>query len=120
MCEWISVENFLKIRDHEQVIINLARERIDEAHKSADRCPPPINRRAAIAKDIVEDAVIWHERESSIWEGKEMGGDFWTIVGTPDHYGDPFKAYTADDGCRYGLDGAYIALPEPPKEATDA
>ena len=34
-------------------------------------------------------------------------GEGW--YGTPgEHYGDDFRAYYADDGCRYGLYGAWV------------
>ena len=69
-----------------------------------DACPPPVKRRPAEAKDIREGTVIWHIRAA------EHGGDYWNVVDEVRDPHDPFKAYVADDGCRHGLDGAYIDL----------
>lgn len=95
---------FLVIDKEQRAIIAAAEERIAEAREKAEKCRPPKNRRPAEAQDIVEGAVIWHTRE------RKHGGDFWNIVESPEHYGDPFKAYTADDGCRYGIEGAYVEV----------
>lgn len=111
MDKWINVEKYLEINNFQSAVIEQARQIIRNAHEMADKCPPPKKHRPAVASDIVEGAIIWNEY------GDE--GHYWNIVSKPLHYGDPFKAYMADDGCRYGLDGAYIALPDPPKEATD-
>lgn len=94
--EYLEIEKGLK------QIIKTAQSIIFEARTEADKCPPPKNRRSAKASDIMEGVIIWHERE------KQYGDDFWNIVAEPLHYGDPFKAYVADDGCRYGIEGAYV------------
>lgn len=93
---------YLKIEKAQREIIEAAELRISEAREQANKCPPPKNRRPAKASDIVEGAIIWHER------AKEHGGDYWHIVAEPMHYGDAWKAYCADDGCRYGLNGSYV------------
>ncbi len=95
---------YLKIEKEQRDLIHLAEKRISEARRKADKCSPPKNRRPAKASDIVENAIIWHEQDA------EFGGDFWNIVAEPLHYGDDFKAYVADDGCRYGLKDAYVEL----------
>ena len=93
---------YLKIEEAQREVIEAAERRIAEAREQADKCPPPNKRRPAKASDIVEGAIIWHERSA------EHGGDYWNIVADPRHYGDEFKAYVGDDGCRYGLLGAYV------------
>jgi hypothetical protein len=95
-------KEYLEIEKQQRKIIEAAEARIFEARQQADKCPPPKNRRPAKADDIVEGAIIWHERP------KEHGGDYWHVVAAPMHYGDAWKAYCADDGCRYGLNGAYV------------
>lgn len=95
---------YIKIEKEQNKIIAAAEKVILNARQQADKCPPPKKSRPAIASDIKEGAIIWHTRE------KKYGGDYWHIVSSPEHYGDAFKAYTADDGCRYGLDGAYVEL----------
>ncbi len=90
------------IEKAQREIIEAAELRIAEAFEQAEKCPPPKNRRPAKASDIVEGAIIWHERK------REHGGDYWNIVDEPIHYGDAFRAYRADDGCHYGLQFAYV------------
>ena len=72
------------------------------AYRQAKECPLPVTLRPANADDIVAGAVIWYP------QGDE--GHFWKIVSEPRFYGDAFKAYVADDGSRYGLDGAYVEV----------
>lgn len=98
---------YLNLERQQLAIIQAAQRRISEAREEADKCPPPANRRPARASDIVEGAIIWHERKA------EHGGDYWHVVDEPLSYGDAFKAYCADDGCRYGLHGAYVDLSPP-------
>lgn len=95
---------YLAIEKTERAIIEAAEKRIEKARKAANRCKPPKNRRPAWARDIKVGAVIWHER------GKRFGGDYWHVVDEVRHPEDSFKAYVADDGCRYGLDGAYVEV----------
>lgn len=97
-------KQYLELERVQQLVIAHAESLINEARKQADKCPPPKKRRPAVARDIVEGAIIWHERK------KADGGDYWNIVAEPMHYGDAFKAYCADDGCRYGLQGAYVEV----------
>lgn len=95
---------YLEIKLEQDRIIRKAKRLINSAHSKAQLCAPPKKQRPATPDDIVVGAVIWHSRE------KPYGGPFWNVVEEPLHYGDPFKAYTADDGCRYGLCGAYVEL----------
>ena len=95
---------YLAIKKADLAIIEAAEKRIEEARKAAHRCKPPKNRRPAWARDIVVGAVIWHERE------RRFGGDYWNVVEEVLYPGDAFKAYCADDGCRYGLEGAYVEV----------
>lgn len=71
--------------------------------ESANQSPLPANLRPATADDIQPDAIIWYKH------GDEHGY-FWQIVDRPLYYGDSFKAYEAEDGCRYGLDDAWIEI----------
>jgi hypothetical protein len=102
--EILSPREYLKIKEAQLKIIKAAERRIAKAREKADKSPPPKNRRPVNADDIVTGAIIWHKR------AKKYGGDCWNIVEEPLHYGDAFKAYVADDGCRYGRDGAYIEV----------
>ena len=60
--------------------------------------PPKTDLRRATSVDIVEGAVIYYPSEDP----------FWMIVEEVLRPDDDFKAYTAHDGCRYGLHGAYV------------
>jgi hypothetical protein len=101
-------KEYIRIEAEQQAIIKAAKQKIEEAREEADKTKPPKNRRPAINNDIKEGAIIWHERE------KQYGGDYWHIVDYRLHEGDPYKAYVADDGCRYGLAGAYVEIEQYP------
>ncbi len=104
--EWISPEIYLEIRSNYEGVIKQLQTAIKDAREMAEKCPIPkdVNLRAAHASDIVEGEILWY------YDGDD--GEFWQVVSEVHHPNDPYKAYTAEDGCRYGLDGAYIAIPE--------
>lgn len=86
-----------------------AEERVKAATEEADRLrnlaraivPPPRKKvREAVASDIREGAIIWYLDNESYWQ----------MVFQVLHPSDPFKAYCAEDGCRYGLEGAYVEI----------
>lgn len=97
-------EEYLTIETEQRAIIDAAHAKIDKARTLADKAKPPAKHmlRRARADDIRERLIVWHEREA------KYGGWYWHVVQQPEHYGDEFKAYTADDGCRYGLNGAWV------------
>lgn len=75
---------------------------LDTAKEEADKCPLPKNLRLATANDIVEGTIIWYKHGDN--------GHFWQIVVDVLRPNDPYKAYCAEDGCRYGLDDAWIEV----------
>lgn len=94
------------------------RERIDKAIMElkalnmemcelAEAAPFPANVRQANADDIQPGAIIWYKRDDSPHYDRPY---YWNVVETPLHYGDAFKAYIAEDGCRYGLQGAWVEV----------
>jgi hypothetical protein len=94
-------EEYLKIETEQRQVIHAAEEIIASARKQADRAKPPKEQlRRATASDIKPGLIVWHEGGDDGW--------FWHVVDEPRHYGDDFKAYVADDGCRYGLRGAWV------------
>ena len=93
---------YVEIEKRVSAAILELREELAAAYRQAKECPLPVTLRPANADDIVAGAVIWYPR------GDE--GHFWKIVSEPRFYGDAFKAYVADDGSRYGLDGAYVEV----------
>ena len=97
LTRWLKAE---ERRDRNQVIIDAARKRIARAKYLADKSPKPDNLRPATAEDIVIDAIIWFEG---------YNGWMWRVVEGLGYHGDRFKAYDSD-GCRYGLDGAFMEV----------
>ena len=57
--------------------------------------------RKATPKDIVDNAVIYYPHKPE---------PYWQIIDQVLYPADVFKAYVARDGCRYGLDGAYVKI----------
>lgn len=94
-------EEYLRIEAKQRAIIKAAVAEIDKAREAADKAKPPKDKlRKARAEDIRPGLLVWHDNGDYGW--------FWHVVREPLHYGDAFKAYCADDGCRYGLDGAWV------------
>jgi hypothetical protein len=69
---------------------------------AAEAAPLPANLRPATAADLVNvGQVVWYPS----WDDRK-----WCVVEEIEHYGDLWKAFTAHDGNRYGLDGAFIEI----------
>ena len=100
-------QEFLKIQREQYAIIDAAEKIISKAHEKVQKAKPPINElRKATADDLTRTGkIVWHDNGDEGW--------FWNVVQEPNHYGDSFKAYVADDGCRYGLDGAWVYKSDP-------
>ena len=96
-------EEFVRLRNEQKAIIEKARQIISEGYIEASKSDPPKLCKYATALDIVEGAIIWHDRPL------EHGGWFWNTVDEVLRPNDEFKAYVADDGCRYGLHGAFVS-----------
>ena len=93
-------QEFEKISQAQHAIISEAQKTINDCLDVAKKCPLPKNLRPATAKDIIEGAVIWYK------DGDD--GAFWQIVEEVLRPNDLWKAYCAIDGCRYGLDDAWV------------
>ncbi len=63
----------------------------------------PDDLRPATAKDIVEGNIIWYKHD-------DYDQPFWNMVEYVERPNDNWKAYTAHDGCRYGLDDAFVEV----------
>ena len=66
----------------------------------------PKNLRPATPEDIVLDNTIWYP--STFDDPFEE--DCWKLVEEVYNPADDYKAYLAQDGCRYGLDGAFVEV----------
>jgi hypothetical protein len=95
-------EEYVKIEEEQETIIENAYDIINKAKEEADKAKMPKDVRSATAQDIVEGNIIWHKRKV------KDGGSYWNIVEDVLHPNDLFKAYIAHDGCRYGLDRAFV------------
>ena len=102
----LSPKDYLKIRDNMNNQIKQAYNEISIAHDYVMLSDFPKHYRPAQASDIVVGAVIWYARE------EQYHGAFWKIVDEVLRPDSDFKAYTGDDGCRYGLEGAYVETEE--------
>jgi hypothetical protein len=100
-------KEYLQIERDQNRVIDNAKAMIYHAAIEAHRCAPPLYHRPAVSADIVEGTIIWHTREA------KHGGDYWNVVFDVLNPISECKAYVADDGCRYGLSGAYVELPPP-------
>jgi hypothetical protein len=78
-----------------------AAQRELQAYADADLAALPAKLRPATPKDIVEGAILWYPH----WSEKK-----WSMVVDVRYPDDQWKAYCADDGCRYGLDGAFVEV----------
>jgi hypothetical protein len=78
-----------------------ARAAADQAQEDADVAAPPTRLRPATSRDIVEGAILWYPD----WDERK-----WAMVGEVLRPGDPWKAYSSHDGCRYGLEGAFVEI----------
>lgn len=88
--------------------LQAAREKLANTLTLASETARPVGAlRVATAADIVVGALLWYAREE---DGDEGNPWFWCIVEDVIHPNDMWKAYTAHDGCRYGLDGAMIEV----------
>ena len=71
--------------------------------RAVDMAVIPNKLRKAKPEDIVEGNIIWY-----------MTGDYgephWHVVENVLYPHDNWKAYEAEDGCRYGLDGAVVEI----------
>jgi hypothetical protein len=75
---------------------------VSQLESKANKVALPDNLRPATASDVKVGAIIWYKH------GDE--DHFWQMVEEVHYPDDAFKAYTAHDGCRYGLDDAWVEL----------
>ena len=76
----------------------------NKALGEAEKAKLPKNLVKAEAKDIVEGNIIWYPE----WHEDDEDYRLWNVVEEVLRPSDDWKAYCAQDGCRYGLDGAFV------------
>jgi len=94
----VHILHWLESRRQVVEALNKEGKCLELAKKKAKK---PKKLRQAEPDDIRKSAIVWHYVDKR-W--------YWHYVEELGYYGDPWKAYTAHDGCRYGLDGAFIEV----------
>ena len=98
-------EEYLLIRDTQRWKIQNAEEIIARARLQAKRAKPPKYKlRPATPDDIRVNQILW--RETTYLDNRTIW--YWNIVEEVLDPSSKFKAYLAEDGCRYGLDCAWV------------
>lgn len=89
--------------------LQAAREKVANAKVLASETARPVGAlRVATAADIMVGALLWYKRDE---DGDDENTWFWCIVEDVLRPNDLWKAFTAHDGYRYGLDGAMVEVP---------
>jgi len=96
------VNEYIEASLRAEELREIARYIEDLAEEKAGSACLPRNLMPATAKDIIEGTIIWYPE----WEEDE--GRCWNVVGEVLNPSDSFKAYYAHEGCRYGLEGAFV------------
>lgn len=83
---------------------HIIRQKAIERHllMNAEEQPIPDRLRPATPEDIQVGNIIWYK------DGDD--GPFWQLIEEVRNPSDDWKAYTGHDGCRYGLDGAFVEV----------
>jgi len=84
--------------------LNAAQSEFDRIEKEIMRSPVPKQNRQATPRDIREGEFIWYPSHP---RGRKLQIVEEVIIPNSD-----YKAFTATDGCRYGLLGAVVEVEE--------
>lgn len=95
----MTAREFLELRSELGKAIRSIEEAIGKA-ESQIAIPPIEKLRRATSSDVVEGAVFYYKVNES--------DPYWQIVYKVQYPDDDFKAYVAEDGCRYGLHEAWV------------
>jgi hypothetical protein len=100
----ITPKQFVEYRAVFENGIRLNEECIERFRELAVNCPLPEKLRPMIATDVVVGQVVWYQREDV-----DEGFPLWQIVEEIRDPRDKWKAFISN-GCRYGLDGAFVEV----------
>lgn len=97
-----------KIKAYVKALENEEAARLDTLNKydEAQKIAIPKKLRPATAKDIVEGAIIWYPKHAYHDEVEDNAG--WMLITEVLYPSDAYKAFCSEDGCRYGLEGAFV------------
>lgn len=93
------VQHWINVSAKELEVIKEARAETQKARDAALDAPLPLYLRRATSSDLVEGTILWYP---------DRHARKWSMVVDVQYADDPWKAYTAQDGCRYGLEGAFV------------
>ena len=100
--EIMTPEEFQKERELSAHIISMINKDLDKKEEEAMKSPFPEKVREATASDITEGAILWYKDLDD--------GEGWVIIDEVYKPNDSYEAYCGHDGCRYGLDGAFVRI----------
>ena len=98
----MSPEEYVKIREKHFKDILKIKNKIKKLEALVDNTPP-MDLIQAVPIDIQVGALVWIDGDD---------GFVWKVIEEVLKPTDMFKAFTAEDGCRYGLDGCYVSKGE--------
>lgn len=96
------IQKWLDAQDYTSNALKEENDALDEAESAK----LPLELVKAEAKDIVVGNIIWYPR----WVEDDEDCRLWNIVEDVLYPDDDWKAYCAQDGSRYGLDGAFVEI----------
>lgn len=97
----MTASEFLDLRAELSVAIRHLEDAIDKAHEQVE-IPPVEKLRRATSSDVVVGAVFYYRVNEH--------DPYWQIVDRVQYPDDDFKAYVAEDRCRYGLHEAWVEI----------
>ena len=92
--QWLEQRKIVNVEKYKEMVL------LEKAMNQPK--PDNIRLRKATNEDIVYGNIIWYK------EGDN--GPFWKIVEETLNPNDNWKAFIAEDGCRYGLYDAYVEI----------
>ena len=96
------VDEYIAARKEAARVCEEAQILVANAEVNASAAKVPTIVRGATHEDVVVGAVLWYPE----WDADNN----WSIVDEVLNPDSLWKAYVANDGCRYGLDGAFVEV----------
>lgn len=98
-------KDYLKLKSEVESAISLLEGQLADARELADKAVPENDLRPLRSEDVVVGQIVWGRHERGEHEPAEY---YWHVIDQVRDPDDGWKAYVADDGCRYGLEGHWV------------